>query len=167
MSTKSKRKKSNTTATSDGRKVVATNRRAFHDFQIEEIFEAGIELTGTEIKSIREGRVNLREAYGFIEDGQVWLIGMHISPYHQAGDYFQHDPTRPRRLLLHKSQIADLAFRVEAKGYTLVPIRLVFNRGWAKVDIALARGKQKHDKRQAIAERDAKRAIERALRERY
>lgn len=167
MSTKSKRKKSNRESSSDGRKVVATNRRAFHDFHVEEIFEAGIELTGTEIKSIRGGRVNLREAYAFIDNGEVWLIGMHVSPYQQASDYFQHDPTRPRRLLLHKSQIADLAFQLEAKGYTLVPVRLVFKRGWAKVDIALARGKQLHDKRRAIAERDAKRSIERALRERH
>jgi SsrA-binding protein len=150
----------------DGRKVIASNRRAFHDYHIDEEFEAGIELTGTEIKSLREGRMNIRDAYARIDHGELWLIGMHISPYEHAGTFFQHDPVRPRRLLLHKSQIRYLQREIEARGYTLIPLRIALKRGWAKVDLGLARGKKLYDKRDAMAERDAQRDVERALRER-
>ena len=150
----------------EDRKVIATNRRAFHDYHIIEEFEAGIELTGTEIKSLRDGRMNMRDAYGRIENGQLWLVGLHISPYDHAGGLFQHDPTRPRRLLLHKSQIRYLQFEMEARGYTLVPLRIALKRGWAKIDVGLARGKKLYDNRDSMAERDAQRDMERALRER-
>ncbi|ACZ38418.1 SsrA-binding protein SmpB [Sphaerobacter thermophilus] len=153
-------------AASGGEKVVTTNRKAFHDYHIEEELEAGIALTGTEIKSIRAGRVNLRDAYARIENGELWLIGMHISPYEHAGGYFQHDPDRPRKLLVHRHELNYLRNRVEAKGYTLVPLRLVLRKGLAKVDIGVARGKKSYDKRAALAERDARREMERALRQR-
>ena len=153
-------------AASGGEKVVTTNRKAFHDYHIEEELEAGIALTGTEIKSIRAGRVNLRDAYARIENGELWLIGMHISPYEHAGGYFQHDPDRPRKLLVHRNELNYLRNRVEAKGYTLVPLRLVLRKGLAKVDIGVARGKKTYDKREAMAERDARREMERALRQR-
>src|SRR5690606_6064185 len=120
-----------------------------------------------EIKSIREGKVNLQDAYAVIDNDEVWLLGMHIAPYEQASGYYNHDPTRPRKLLLHRRQIDELRRDVMQKGYTLVPLRVVLNRGWAKVDLALAKGKRQYDKRQSIAERDAQRRIERALRERH
>lgn len=161
-----KNRKSGSSA-GDGRKVVTTNRRARHDYHIDEVTEAGISLTGTEIKSVRDGRVNLQDAYAVIENDEVWLVGMHISPFEQASEYYNHEPTRPRKLLLHRRQIDYLKRQVMQKGYTLVPLRVVLNRGWAKVDIGLAKGKREYDKRQAIAERDAQRRIERALRERY
>src|SRR5579875_1418465 len=122
-------------------KIVTVNRKAFHDYHIEEEVEAGIVLLGTEIKSIRSGRVNLRDAYARIENDELWLVGMHVSPYEQAGVYFQHDPGRPRKLLVHRSQLAYLRQRVEARGYTLVPVRLVLRKGRAKVDIGVAKGK--------------------------
>lgn len=168
MNARKTKKKSKATngSTSGGRKVVTTNRRAWHDYQIDEEFEAGIQLTGTEIKSIRDGRVNLRDAYAVIEDDELWLVGMHISPYDQASGLFNHEPTRPRKLLLHRKQIEDLRAQLQQRGYTLVPLRLALKRGWAKVDLGLGKGKKLYDKRQAIAERDAKRRMERALRER-
>lgn len=153
-------------APSGGEKVVTVNRKAFHDFFIEEDMEAGIQLTGTEIKSIRDGRVNLRDAYARVQQGEVWLHGMHISPYEHSGEYFQHDPLRPKKLLLHRKQIDYLQKQTEAAGYTLVPLRLVLRRGRAKLDLGLARGKRDYDKRQSLAERDAKRQIEQALRRR-
>jgi len=165
MSTKT-RQASNKSAANEGRKVVTTNRSARFNYHIEEVMEAGIQLTGTEIKSIREGRANLQDAYAVIENGEVWLLGMHISPFEQASEYFNHDPRRPRKLLLHRRQIDYLQRQIQQKGYTLVPVALVLNRGLAKVDLALARGKRQYDKREAIAERDAQRRIERALRER-
>ena len=154
-------------APSDGRKVVTTNRRAHYDYHIDEVIEAGISLTGTEIKSIRDGKVNLQDAYAIIENDEVWLIGMHISPFEQASEYYNHEPTRPRKLLLHRRQIDYLRRQLLQKGYTLVPLRVALKRGWAKVDIGLGKGKREYDKRQAIAERDAKRRIDRALRERH
>ncbi|HLT20785.1 MAG TPA: SsrA-binding protein SmpB [Thermomicrobiales bacterium] len=165
MSTKTKQT-AGKSAERGGRKVVTTNRRARFDYHIEEVIEAGIQLTGTEIKSIREGRANLQDSYAVIENGEVWLIGMHISPFEQASEYFNHDPRRPRKLLLHRRQIDYLQRQIQQKGFTLVPVALVLNRGLAKVDLALARGKRQYDKREAIAERDAQRRIERALRER-
>ncbi len=148
-----------------GIKVVATNRKAARDFYLEERREAGLVLTGTEIKSIRAGRVNLSDGYVQHRDGELWLINVHIAPYDPAGRY-GHDPRRPRKLLLHRREIDRLTARVNERGYTIVPVRLYLKNGLAKVEIALARGKRKYDKRQAIAKRDAQRDVERALRER-
>jgi SsrA-binding protein len=147
-----------------GEKIVTVNRKAYHDYHIEDELEAGIALVGTEIKSIRAGRVNLRDAYARIEDGELWLVGAHISPYQQAGSYFNHEPERPRKLLVHRNELNYLRNKIEAKGYTLVPIRLALRKGRAKVDIGIGRGKKLYDKRQALAEQDARRAVERALR---
>ncbi len=163
MSTRTQNKKSDG---GDGRKVVTTNRSARYNYQIDEVIEAGIALTGTEIKSIREGKANLQDAYAVIENAEVWLVGLHISPFEQASEYFNHDPRRPRKLLLHRRQIDYLRREVMQKGYTLVPLRIVLSRGLAKIDLALGKGKQQFDKRQAIAERDAQRRIDRALRDR-
>lgn len=149
-----------------GEKVILVNRKAFHDFHIEEQIEAGIQLSGTEIKSIREGKANIRDAYARIDNGEVWLVGMHISPYGQASEYYNHDPLRPRKLLLHKQQIAHLSRQIDTRGYTLVPVRMLLRNGRAKIDIGLARGKQLYDKRQDLAAREANRDIERALRRR-
>jgi SsrA-binding protein len=148
-------------------KVVARNRKASHDYHIEDRYEAGLVLRGTEIKSIREGRVNLRDGYVRPRDGELWLLDVHIGPYKPAGRYFDHDPRRPRKLLLHRYEIDRLIGAVERTGYTIIPLQMYLKNGLAKVEIALARGKAKHDKRQAIAERDAKREIERALRDRH
>jgi len=140
--------------------TVAVNRRARHDYAIDETIEAGLVLTGTEIKSIRAGRANLAEAYARIEHGEGWLIGAHIAPYEQ-GNRNNHEPTRTRKLLLHRDQIAELIGRTQAKGFTLVPLRLYIRNGLAKLEIGIARGKKAHDKRRAIAERDARRELER------
>ncbi len=153
-------------AKTGGEKIVTVNRKAYHDYQIEEELEAGIALTGTEIKSIRAGRVNLRDAYARIENGELWLIGCHISPYQQAGGYFNHEPERPRKLLVHRQELNYLREKVQAKGYALVPLRMALRKGRAKVDIGLGRGKKLYDKRDAMAERDARRDVERALRNR-
>jgi SsrA-binding protein len=149
-----------------GEKVVTVNRKAFHDYHIDEQYEAGIQLTGTEIKSIRDGRVNLRDAFARVEGGEMWLYNMHISPYEQAGVYFQHEPLRRRKLLLHREEIEHLRRGVETRGYTIVPLRLALRKGRAKLDIGLARGKREYDKRDTLAERDARRQIEQALRRR-
>jgi len=146
-------------------KTVAVNRRARHEYAVEETLEAGIALTGTEIKSIRAGRVNLAEAYARIEKGEAWLIGAHIAPYEQ-GNRNNHEPTRTRKLLLHRDQIAELIGRTQAKGFTLVPLRLYIRNGMAKLEIGVARGKKAYDKRRTIAERDARRELERATKER-
>jgi SsrA-binding protein len=146
-------------------KVVTTNRRAFHDYSIVETVEAGIVLTGTEIKSVREGKVTISEAYARIDDNELWLIGAHISPY-SHGNFANHDPLRPRKLLVHKSQIRELRAMTEQRGMTLVPLRLLLKQGKAKVDIGVARGKKLYDKRATAAEREQKRDIERALRDR-
>jgi SsrA-binding protein len=143
--------------------TVAGNRRAYHDYFIDETIEAGIVLTGTEVKSVRAGRVNLREAYASINESEAWLWNAHISPY-DHGNRFNHEPTRTRKLLLHKGEILRLQNTVKKKGYTLVPVRMYFKRNHAKVELGLARGKKEYDKRDAIAERDAKRDVERALR---
>lgn len=140
--------------------TVAQNRRARHEYNVEETLEAGLVLTGTEIKSIRAGRANLAEAYARIERGEAWLIGAHIAPYEQASR-FNHEPTRTRKLLLHRDQIAELAGKTQTRGYTLVPLRLYLRDGLAKVELGLARGRKAHDKRRAIAERDARRELER------
>jgi SsrA-binding protein len=145
-------------------KNVAVNRRALHDYEIVDRVEAGISLTGSEIKSVRQGKVSLQEAYARPEHGELWLQGAHIADY-EAASYNGHEPRRPRRLLLHRAQIAELARQVEQRGLTLIPLRLYLNkRGLAKVEIAVARGRRQYDKREAIAKRDAEREMERALR---
>jgi SsrA-binding protein len=149
-----------------GIKVVATNRKASRDFHLEERREAGLVLMGTEIKSIRAGRVNLSDGYVQPRDGELWLLNVHIAPYDPSGRY-GHEPRRPRKLLLHRREIDRLTSRVQERGYTIVPVRLYLKGGRAKVEIALARGKRKYDKRQAIAEREAQRQVERELKERY
>lgn len=166
MNTKLIDKPKQSTRSESGEKLITSNRKAFHDYHVEEQIEAGLQLTGTEIKSIRDGRVNLRDAYARVEGGELWLYGMHISPYGQAGNYFNHDPLRRRKLLMHRKQIVYLAGKVDTRGYSLVPVRLFLKKGRAKVDIGLGRGKREFDKRDAMAERDAKRQIEQALRRR-
>jgi SsrA-binding protein len=147
-------------------KLVAENRKARFDYHIEETFEAGMSLTGTEVKSLRAGHANLRDAHALVRNGEVWLLGAHISPYAQ-GNRMNHDPVRTRRLLLHRRQIDHLEGQVRQQGMTLVPLRLYFNeRGYAKIELALAKGKKIYDKRRAMAERDAKRQIARAMRQR-
>ncbi|HEU5430591.1 MAG TPA: SsrA-binding protein SmpB [Thermomicrobiales bacterium] len=146
-------------------RVVTTNRRAFHEFTILDTIEAGVALTGTEIKSIRDGKVTISEAYARIEDGELWLIGSHISPY-SHGNRANHEPDRPRKLLVHKRQIGELRAAIEQKGMTLVPLRVALKRGRAKIDIGVARGKKLYDKRDAAAERESRRDVERAMRDR-
>jgi len=150
-----------------GIKVVATNRKASHDYHLEDRYEAGLVLKGSEIKSIRAGRVNLGDGYVQPQDGELWLLNVHIAPYDPSGGRYGHEPLRPRKLLLHRREIDRLTSRVRERGYTIVPLRLYLTGGLAKVEIALARGKRKYDKREAIAKRDAQRAIERALKDRY
>lgn len=146
-------------------RTVAENRKARHDYHIEETVEAGLVLSGTEIKSIRAGRVHLREAYARVERGEAWLFNMHVSPY-DFGNRWNHEPLRARKLLLHRRQIEGLAQRARQQGCTIVPLRLLLRGGRAKVELALARGKHQYDKRASIAERDAARRIDRALKER-
>lgn len=144
-------------------KTIATNRKARHDYFIDETCEAGIVLTGTEIKSARAGRVNLRDSYVQVRNGELWLIDTHIAPYKQAGRG-SHEPKRPRKLLMQRREINRFQGKVQEKGYTIVPLRFYLkNNKWAKVEIALARGKKLYDKRQAIRERDAQREMERVL----
>ena len=147
-----------------GEKVATENRKARHDYHIHETYEAGIKLTGTEVKSLREGKANLKDSYARIENGEILLHNMHISPYEQ-GNRFNHEPLRTRKLLMHKSEINKLLGQTREKGYTLVPLKVYFNRGLAKLQLALASGKKNYDKRQDIAERDAKREMDRAFRE--
>ena len=147
------------------RKVIATNRRAAHDFFLENRYEAGLVLTGTEIKSIRAGKVSLQHAYVLPRGGELWLVDAHIAPY-EHGNRMNHDPRRPRKLLLHKKEINRLIDRVTTRGYTIIPTLLYLRDGRAKLEIALARGKRKYDKRQAIAKRETQRRVDRALRDR-
>jgi SsrA-binding protein len=147
-------------------RLVVDNRKARYDYHIDEVLEAGLVLTGTEVKSVRAGRVQLRDSFALVRDGEVYLYNAHIAPYEQ-GHQLNHDPYRPRKLLLHRREIDWLAGRVRQKGYTIVPLRLYFNdRGIAKVELGLARGKKQYDKRRAVAEREAKRQIDRALKAR-
>jgi SsrA-binding protein len=148
-----------------GEKLIASNRRAHHNFDILETHEAGLVLQGTEVKSLRDGRADLKEAYARIEGAEAWLLGCHISPYAQ-GNRANHDPLRPRKLLLHRGELNRLLGRVMEKGLTLVPLRLYFKQGRAKVEIGLARGRKTLDKRQAIRDREERREVARALRER-
>jgi len=147
------------------RETISLNRRARHDYEILETFDAGVVLTGTEIKSVRARRVALRDAYATIEGGEAWLHNMHISPY-EAGNRFNPEPKRRRKLLLHKREINRLLGRTVEKGLTLVPLRVYLQRGYAKVELGLGRGKRQYDKRKAIAEREARREEERALADR-
>jgi len=144
-------------------KDVAVNRRAFHDYEILERYEAGVALTGSEIKSVREGKVSLQEAYARPEKGEIWLQGAHIAEYKSAA-HFGHEPRRSRRLLLHKKQIHEIADEVGQKGLTLIPLRMYLKDGKAKVELGLARGRREYDKRDAIAKRESDREIQRALR---
>ena len=146
-------------------KVIIDNRKARHEYMFLEKYEAGIELRGTEVKSLRAGKASLQDAYARIENGQLWLYNLHISAY-DFGNINNHEEKRPRRLLLHKSEIARLYAAVREKGLTLVPVRLYFSGALVKVELALARGKKLYDKRDALAERDSKRQIERSLKER-
>lgn len=146
-------------------RMIATNRRARFEYHVEETYEAGLVLTGTEVKSLRAGRASLQESFARIENDEVWLYHMHIPPY-EAGNIFNHDPLRKRKLLLHRSQIHRLFGRAQQKGYTLVPLRLYFKRGVAKIELAVARGKRQYDKRAAIEEREARRRMERVVRRR-
>jgi len=139
--------------------TIAQNRKAFHDYHIVETIEAGIVLTGSEIKSIREGKVNLRDSYARPSDGELWLIGAHIARY-DAASYQNHDPHRDRKLLLHHDQIEELTSKARVKGFSIVPLKLYFKRGRAKLEIGLGRGKKQYDKRQAIAKRESDREIE-------
>ena len=146
------------------KKLVANNKKARHDYFIEEVYEAGMVLTGTEIKSLRKGKANIKESYAKIENGELIIYGMHISPYEQ-GNRFNVDPLRPRKLLLHKQEIRKLIGQTTLKGLTLVPLNLYINsRGLAKMEIALARGKKNYDKREDIAKRDADRRMQQAVR---
>ena len=144
-------------------KVIATNRKAWHDYHIDEKYEAGIALRGTEVKSLRQRKVSLKESYAEIRNGEVFIVGLHISPY-EAGNQFNHDPKRTRKLLMHKAEIRRLIGKTKEKGYTLIPLRMYFNeKGKAKLELGLARGKKTYDKRQDIAKRDAERDLKRAL----
>ena len=149
----------------EGEKTVAVNRRAGFDYEFLERYEAGLALTGTEIKSIREGKVNVRDAFARVQNGEMWLHNLHIAEY-PAASHFNHDPTRARKLLLHKGEIAELAAALEQRGLTLVATRLYLKRGRAKIELAVAKGRKSYDKRAVIAERDANRSIQRALRQR-
>lgn len=146
-----------------GTKLVASNRRARHDYEILDVVEAGIALVGTEVKSLREGKVQLKDSYARVERGEVWLVGVHVAPYEQADGFGGHDPERPRKLLLHRDEIADLGGRAQRESLALVPLSVYFKDGKAKVELALARGRRRYDKRAALAERDANRDIERAM----
>jgi len=148
----------------DSIRLVAQNKKAKHDYFIEETFEAGNELTGTEVKSIRQGNVNLKDSYAYIKNSEVFVRGMHISPYEQ-GNIFNKDPLRDRKLLLHKREIAKLIGYTQQKGLTLVPTKVYFKGSWVKIELAVARGKKLYDKRKDIAERDAKRAIDMKMKE--
>ena len=145
--------------------AVTKNRKAFHDYEIFEKFEAGMELLGSEVKSLREGKINLRDTYALIRDNEVFLVGMHIGQYSHTG-YLGHEPYRDRRLLLHKQEIRKLIRKVNVKGMTIIPLRIYFKNGWAKAEIGLAKSKKTYQKNRVIAERDHARDLDRELKER-
>ena len=145
-------------------KTISQNKKAYHDYFVDEEYEAGLELVGTEVKSIRAGRVNLKDSYVSCKTGEALLIGMHISPY-DFGNIFNHDPMRTRRLLLHRKEINKLIGLTQQEGYTLIPLKLYLKGQYVKIKIGLCRGKKNYDKRASIAERDAKRNIDRAIKE--
>lgn len=146
----------------ESRKLIAKNSKAFHDYFVEDRYEAGIELAGTEVKSIRAGTLNLKDAYCTVKDGELFVHGMHISPY-EKGNIFNREPRRPRRLLMHKREILRLFAKIKQDGYTLVPLSLYFKGPRVKVEIGLCKGKKLYDKREAAAKKDAKREMDRAL----
>ena len=148
----------------DSIKLIAQNKKAFHDFFIEETFECGIELVGTEVKSLREGRVNLKDSYASVSNGEVYIKNMHISPY-EKGNIFNKDPLRERKLLLHKYEILKLVGKIKEKGYSLIPTKIYLKNSLMKVELALAKGKKLYDKREDIAKKDAKRDMERKLKD--
>ncbi len=145
-----------------GEKPVAQNRKAYHEYFVEETYECGLNLLGTEVKSMREGRVNLKESYCMVRGGEIYAEGMHISPYEQ-GSLFNHDPLRPKKLLLHKSEIRKLAGLVSRQGFALIPLKVYLKDGRMKLELGLCKGKRLHDKRDSEADRDAQREIERAF----
>jgi len=149
----------------EGIKIVCQNRKAFHDFDIVETIEAGIALTGTEVKALREGRANLKDSYAKVKRGEMFLYGMHISPYRSWG-FSNHDPERPRKLLLHKREILKFGGKTQEKGFSIVPTKVYFRKGKAKVELALVRGRKLHDKREAIKRREEAREMDR-LRKKY
>ena len=149
---------------SDNVKVISQNKKAYHDYFIEEKYECGIELAGTEVKSLRLGQVNIKDSYASVDNGEVWLKGMHISPY-EKGNIFNRDPVRERRLLMHKYEIRKLIGKLKEQGYSLVPTSLYFKGQHIKVELGLARGKKNYDKRQSIAAASAKREIERRIKD--
>jgi SsrA-binding protein len=145
-------------------KIAADNRRARHEYEILDVFEVGVVLAGTEVKSVRQGKANLQDSFARIEEGELWLYNCHISPY-DHGNRFNHEPTRRRKLLMHSKEISKLKSRAQEKGLTIVPLKLYFKGNWAKVDIALARGKQLYDKRADIAKRETKRQLDRVVKQ--
>jgi SsrA-binding protein len=149
----------------EGIKIASENRKARHDYHIHEAFETGMVLTGTEVKSLRAGKANLKDSYANIREGEVYLYNMHISPY-EEGNQFNHEPLRPRKLLMHKSEIVKLFSQTREKGFTLIPLKIYFKHGMAKLELGLASGKKNYDKRQDLAERDSKREVDRALKDR-
>jgi SsrA-binding protein len=150
----------------DSIKIIADNRQARYLYEILETYEAGIELKGTEVKSIRQGKINLKDGYALVRDGQVWLHNVHISPHEMTNVAYNHEPRRTRRLLLHKAEIRKLIGKVEQKGLTLIPLKFYFKRGYVKVTLALARGKKLHDKREDLKRKQEKREIERMVKTR-
>lgn len=148
---------------SEGYKIVSENRQARYLYEILETYEAGIQLTGTEVKSIREGKANLQDGYALIRNGEAWLLNAHISPYTGSGQYFNHEPRRTRKLLLHRQEIRKLIGKVEQQGLTLVPLKMYLKRGLVKVSIALVKGKKLHDKREDLKRRQDQRDIQRAM----
>lgn len=152
---------------SNGRKIITRNRKAGHDYHLMDRYDAGLVLMGSEIKSIRDNRINLKDGFVQERSNELWLMNVHISPYEPAKTWGHADPLRPRKLLLHRREINQIVSRIRESGFTAVPVTVYLERGLAKVEVALAKGKRKYDKRQAIAERDARRQIDRALKERY
>jgi len=163
--TSDKKEQAKTSSSNAPVKVITVNRQAYHDYYVERTIEAGIALMGTEIKSIRDGKVNLRGSYAIARNGELWLENSHIAVY-EHGNRYNHEPMRNRKLLLHRREINQLVGRVETKGLTLIPLKLYLKGGRAKIELGLGRGKKLYDKREAIAERDVKREIERAIRTR-
>ena len=150
----------------ESKKLISNNKKVFHDYFIEETYEAGIVLHGTEVKSLRMGKCSIKESFLRIENGEMWIYGMHVSPY-EKGNIFNKDPLRTRKLLLHRSEIMKLVGKVKEKGYTLVPIEVYFKDGKAKIEIGLAKGKKLYDKREDIAKKDMKREAEREFKQRF
>ncbi|MBE9031253.1 SsrA-binding protein SmpB [filamentous cyanobacterium LEGE 11480] len=152
---------------SEGFKVVSDNRHARFQYEILETYEAGIQLVGTEIKSIRAGQVNMRDGFALIRNGEAWLMNVHISPHKTASQFFNHEPRRNRKLLLNRKEIRKLMGQIDQQGLALVPLKMILKRGWVKVDIALGKGKKLHDKRDTVKRRDDQREIRRAMKGNY